>query len=706
MWSFWRRLLMLWIISGAIITAGPAKAYEALDPASTKQRAELLLGAPENNFYFEAKRLTTIVSDKLVPVEGPDFDVTPFRPKDEVGREKFLHKKLTEDQFKELEKTRMAPDSAAAVLIGKDLPPALREYTAGAVAYVQENFPDAASHFQAALEDNVSNPAYKVWANYMLGRAYMKLGDQDKAQPCFTAARDLVIAGAEDPMGLGVASLGEEARIYLNRAGGVLGEKDFQPDRPDRFQNLSRALKLYAEQAAAGCENGRDSLHILAKELVNQPSDFPLIQNDELARRLLVIYARTYSGPRGGVDNPEQYTTPVLSYFPSEDKDFAGPLASLAYDNGKPDLALSYAEQSPGAFSTWVKAKLALAKRNFEVAAHLYDQAHNQTLNEVDHSSIDPNEATFEGERATLALARGQFLDALKGFYPIDYVWDTNYLAERVLTVDELKSFVDNQLPQSINEKRAPLGNEEQEKARTQAISLSADELRSVLARRLMRVGRSHEALPYYTRTNVPAQEYVHWLDMEKSSSSLKKAEAFYRAAALERHFGEDLLGRSSPSNTENDTMENGGDTKDAAFITQDERDRLKASLAEAPVIDSFRTLAATHAGEAANYLPQKSQAFAAVLCRASNWTHPESDQGRTFYARYVKEGAIVHWATHFGHRCPEPDFTQTRYFGIKHVLHNIHKKIDEHKITIGAGILGVLLAGFLIRRRAGRTVL
>ncbi|HLN25373.1 MAG TPA: hypothetical protein VK558_15485, partial [Patescibacteria group bacterium] len=44
---------------------------------------------------------------------------------------------------------------------------------------------------------------------------------------------------------------------------------------------------------------------------------------------------------------------------------------------------------------------------------------------------------------------------------------------------------------------------------------------------------------------------------------------------------------------------------------------------------------------------------------KATGWvlSRENGQAAQTIYHRYVKQGALVPWATHFGHDCPEPDF-------------------------------------------------
>ena len=51
----------------------------------------------------------------------------------------------------------------------------------------------------------------------------------------------------------------------------------------------------------------------------------------------------------------------------------------------------------------------------------------------------------IQGDRGVVALARGEYVEALNTLYPVaqTYWGDVAYICERVLTLDELKDFVD-----------------------------------------------------------------------------------------------------------------------------------------------------------------------------------------------------------------------------------------------------------------------
>ena len=294
-------------------------------PSPLDQREAILAAPPVNGFAFEVQKFAETPSDKFIPVEGEEFVDRTFLAKDELARQKFERENLNSAQISSLESACAATTGDTAYAAGATLPPIVRAYTAGAVAFRNNDFQNATNRF-AEAQAAEGPPTYKVWATYMLGRTYTKLGDADKARGFFLATRDMVQKGAPDPLGLAVASFGEEARTYLDQAGGVLNEKNFKPDQPNRLQKFHEAVRLYALQARANSRNGLDSLHILGKDIKNVPTDYTLLMQDELDRRLFLAYARGYSG---GIEARKEFLTSLLPLFPDPDKDIADQLPGI-----------------------------------------------------------------------------------------------------------------------------------------------------------------------------------------------------------------------------------------------------------------------------------------------------------------------------------------------------------------------------------------
>jgi hypothetical protein len=98
-------------------------------------------------------------------------------------------------------------------------------------------------------------------------------------------------------------------------------------------------------------------------------------------------------------------------------------------------------------------------------------------------------------------------------------------------------------------------------------------------------------------------------------------------------------------------------------WTSDGERVRVAASRAQPLQRFHYRMVAAGHAGKAADMLPPRSQAFAAVLCEATHWLiDREPEHAQSIYKRYLREGPWVPWGEDFGRDCPAPDFAKVEH--------------------------------------------
>ena len=270
----------------------------------------------------------------------------------------------------------------------------------------------------------------------------------------------------------------------------------------------------------------------------------------------------------------------------------------------------------------------------------------------------DDNEPGVQGKSGIVELARGEYVDALDKLYPVapTYWGDVAHIAERVLTVDELKNFVD------ANAAAMPF--------KSAAVSAGLPpraRLRDLLARRLMREGRYDEALDYFydPGTRKIAAAYADALhEADSDWGRVDRAEALFRAASLARNSGIDIMGTETPPDVdawEGDFDIGFGQAEvKGPFTTPGERARFAASKPKPDLRFHYRYVAADEANSAADLLPPRSQAFAVVLCDASLWmaeTPGENPRVHAIYRRYLKQGAYVRWGKDFGVKCPAPDF-------------------------------------------------
>ena len=217
-----------------------------------------------------------------------------------------------------------------------------------------------------------------------------------------------------------------------------------------------------------------------------------------------------------------------------------------------------------------------------------------------------------------------------------------------------------------------------------------------LLALRLVRVGRTSEALAYFPqrptgakpderdldRADVEdAREYLALVEaarppwIEWPWQRVARAEVLFKLARMTRVQGMGLMGTEGPPDETvmygafpdgiGQTSPNGMDTSPSPLLGPDEASRFAAS---APKPDSrfhYRSIAAGRALAAADLLPQRSQAYAATLCWAARYAISSRDEKKAWaiYRRYVSTGAYQPWAKDFGGTCPPPDFESAKTF-------------------------------------------
>lgn len=733
------------LATGAL-ACGPFFPWQLLD-----NRAQTLKATPVNSFAYEAKTLMPAPKDKLKPVETSDYswasqagDQNAEGTPRELGAAETAG--LTANQVAMLRDMRTAASGPEALVKGQGLPPAILHYTAGAVAWHKGDLAFAKTQFETVYTMPEKQRAPRiVWAAYMLGRVGAASNDPAMVRRGFEMARVFAANGAPDPLGLAVASFGEQARVHLNAAEALLAQSPSTvtvpgSDTPDseaaKFSGhllpqgaaaafrseIAEAIRLYGEQAAHGSDSGVQSLRIVAEFLLDRPDRIAAAAASPLAERVMVAYAlrlggnntiditHWYANP-GDADSATAPQRPALTALLAALKTQPHPagadrIAALCYDRADWACAAGFAAKANSPLAAWVQAKLATQKGDLAGAAKFYAAAVHGFP--TDASLEESSRKQVLGESGVVALARGDYVDALAKLWPVSgtYWSDVAYLAERVLTVDELKGFVDAHVPPGKMPKTdgwiyaygAPFD--------------SRVTLRDLLARRLMRAGRYDEAFGYFgdDKVRAAAKTYAAALNDGKHKwGKVDRAEALFTAATIARKQGMEILGTEGPP----DSYYTLGSFEDGLgrselkgpFITPGERERFKASNAVPPVRYHYRIVAANLAGTAADLVPEKSQAFAALLCHAVAWSSHDEDRAKALYQRYVKHGARVPFAKAFGSTCPAPDFQGAIAMERKLMLRDARRYVSRNRWwfagggTAGLALIGALIA-LLIRRR------
>jgi hypothetical protein len=801
----WNRNGVLFVCVVAAITAGAVWACGPDFPSQLLDHRDATLKAsPQNSFAWEAAHLLP-ATDKL---QAHESDASPYdapKPADDAASQG-----LTPAQWQRVLTLRQSADGSKAYDDGKDLPEDLRLYVAGAVDYAAANRacaaastpaeattaaapaqttaitacdkPDAAkmdiaiASFEKVLALPPDQATLRsVWAAYSLGRIHAQRAnavvndaaafkrERDAAAKAFQLARARAVAGAADTQGLAVSSFGEEARLYLYNGKQQCSWANLYVSDNDcgagiAAADLKHAIALYAAQAGHGSDSAVQSLATLADNVLRDDDRAAALVDGPLSQRLLVAYALARVGD--GVDSdasatpaakPNPVLTALVQAIEKQGLDRvagADRLAALAYRSGRYDLAATLAATAPGPLASWVDAKLALHKGDLAAAAAAYANAAKAfPASDDPKAAIEPgNVRLIGGEQGVLALARGEYVEAMAHLYAtanrvggngntytdedggIGYGNDTFYVAERVLTIDELKAFVD------AHAAATPAPAPSKDKDYRYGQGALADNLRWLLARRLMRAKRYDEAQAYFPASGDPrfgnvdlrakASEYASDLHRADSAwTDIGKAQARYAAAVIARENGMELLGfEQGPDYADNGGEFQGGSGHSAVdlqqtFVTGGERQRFADSAATLNWRFHYRYIAADEAVAAADLLPPRSQAFAAVLCKAASWmregppdyddhyqgygdskpTGPSEAQRRveTYYQRYVKQGAYVEWNDNFGADCEAPDFDRARQL-LRHQRIVKARHFVRHWLPYEIAVFVLLLAGLV----------
>lgn len=710
-----RRTLLALCVAAIISPAhacGPDFAPELLS-----DRAATMANLPAGMFFFETTRLVK-PQDTLRAAEPEPWSENPVSPEG---------KGLSEAQRAQVEAIRNSGQAADVYTLGADLPPEVQYYLSGALAFHADNPGLARAEFERILELPAAERQLRgVWAAFMLGRLSLIDGDMDTARQYFQQARELHAGGAPDPAGLAIGSWGALSQVLLA-----------QGDYPG-------AIAGYAEQAARGDQGGSASLLIVARRLLRDRDALNTHIGDPLVQQLVSsfaysqrgFYVETYWDDEGNEvpvesDNPPpapgtEIDLIVAAVDQAGLSNFAGAdrLAAAAYGAGRYELAERFLKLAQGPLASWVDAKMKLragdqAGAAASLAAASKAFAPDETWrseNGYDSWPLVP-QCRVAGEEAVLKLARGEYVAAAEDLFRagLTYWNDLAYVAERVLTVDELAALTTRIAPAFSAPDAVKSENYEGWPLHDTNIN---NKLRYLTARRLLRAGKPNEAIALFDDATLKqqAQTYADALGAAQSGDFLKRARKLSEAADMARRSGMELLGfegdpdysvysgsfdLNDPTSWDDNYQPIFNPRKDRLptppFVGPDEPARLAQSVAQPLERFHYRHVAAKLAQDAAALVPPRSQAYAALMCKATSYVvHRAPASAEAIYREYLDKGPYVPWGRAFGtgdsygSACPAPDFDKAQ------AQLDAARRAKLKRIAKYAGppVLGVLLLG------------
>jgi hypothetical protein len=690
----------------SLLAAGLALACGFDFPQMMLERREQNLGAldPSDWLSIQLAELVPKAADSLRANESDDLatEVVERRDLDAAGQAL-------------LEAMRASADGASAYAAGDGLPEAVRLYVAGAVEFklAQARAGDSTGpsvHHAAALSwfkrvlqlPQAQRSPRATWATYMAGRAEARSADPAAAARYFQQVRELATQGMPDPLGLAVASYGEEARIALQ-----VGE-------------VPHAVELYLEQAARGSSMALSSLREISDRLARDP-DLTLRHVKDVRIQKLWLSGIVAPGFDGYFYGGGDATGPRNAWSQRIDAVVAGidrgtfpeldRLAAIAYATGRFDLAGSLATGIATPLASVVRAKLALRAGNRQEAAKEFAAAIGRRKDAGAQSGR--SELVWSrllAENGVLAMSRSDYASALQSLMEAgsEHWLDAAYVAERVMSLDELTDFARQHVPATT----APDPRVSADPYWHQYFGRPPDParaLRLLLARRQMREQRFDEALENFSNNDVAldkehpslaamAAEYAAAIrDSTRRWSRIGRAEGLFEAASLAKQFGMELLGHELAPDfaTFDGAFTLDADNKPDSYTSANEVVRITANPPPATRFH-YRIVAFDLAQRSADNLPPRSQAFAAVLCANLRWARQRDDMERatTLYQRYVREAAYVPWSRQFGGRCEAPDFRRATAMLWRSRLDATRVALRPYRIALAVMAAVVLLAG------------
>ncbi len=525
-------------------------------------------------------------------------------------------------------------------------------YADGAAAFHAGDRARATSAFTALL--GLPGPMRRqlsTSAAYSLGRLHV----DDHGRGSYRRVRALVAAGFVDPDGLAAASLRNEA---------VLTDE------------VSAEVELGAQRAALGHRDAKDRLLAIVRAAIREGTEDALLAT-ATGQRLIAAYLYARSAELTEGETARVWAAlGRLPHVAGADR-----LAAARYRQGDwagATTLVALGDDTP--LARWVRAKLAARTGDVAAAADLACSAAEALPITTDCPDFVCGDY-LPRDRALVECA-GYELSAERAPSAMRHAWaarrsyrDALYIAERVLTLAELRGFLDELFAHGFPHDPGDLYWD----------YVSIEELRTMYGRRLMRAGRSAEALPWLRLADIPsAVTFADALDRAERGDRFAQAEALFRASMIARTAGMEILGTAhgpdwaiEDGGYDVDTYTDGPDTGRAGYqppwdaetedtapprerspwVGADERARVDASAPSDERRFHYRYRAVELARAALERVPTWTQAHDAIACWVDQYP-----QGQSSEYLYALRDHVIAGAAFPDEGCPDPDFAAARH--------------------------------------------
>ena len=519
------------------------------------------------------------------------------------------------------------------------LPGEFMDYLRGAISFHLGETGKAIDAWLDLLNRPVQERLYRsTWAAFMIGKTLLE-EEPAEAIEWFQIVRQLAEEGFVDSLGLASSSLGWEAQAAL------------------KLDQYDQAIELYVAQIATGDPTATLSLQVAAgRALGAKPEILEEIARSATARKVITAFVISHGGPFHSNPRPE-VARKWLAAVEAANVDVveeADRLALASYQIGEMDIAQRWLDVAPQdtTMSRWVRSKLLLragkipeAAEQLAPIASLFPPAQRPRSG---YQRAEAIEIRVRGELGVLHLARRQYIEALDVLLQGGYWEDAAYVAERVLTPDELIEYVNLKWPPL---EQTDISEEDYGIIyRANNPNWFRIRIRYLLARRLARIRRWDEARAYYpAKWQVRFDVYIQAIQEGENEymSSRGRAAALWKAACITRYEGMELLGtevepdwfvyNGSFERTPASQIRGLPGTAKLVPSTVDEQQRLQQNFVPEERFH-YRYTAVDHAWRAAELMPDNSDETARVLCIAGSWLKIRDPQAADrFYKTLVR---------------------------------------------------------------------
>jgi hypothetical protein len=670
-------------------------------------------GSPEFYWGLEVRRIARefhppeklVVSDKPKPKsdeetsdnsssqDTEEADVKDFEAALKEGRIKPPDPAKAKQQHKDARDviaTLYGTQTKANPTLAPEFDSEFADYHRGASAYLNKQWDEARKAWESLLKRPEQDRHYRtVWAAFMLGKLGLKTSDYQSAAQWFQRTRELAKTGFVDSLGLAAESYGWEGRsewkqehpekaaplfltqLALGDASAVVSLKALIPDR-DPIEGM---LNYGPQSDERNSWNDQQKREQEQKEISKLKT---AAQNPLLGRLVTVHILATAISPdyyaedakAAAVNRCARWLTIIKQANPGRIED-AEYLGWVAYNSGDYKGAGHWLELSKGdsGAALWLRAKLQRRSGKLADAANTMAKAweslrSSPAYNEPEglHEQMGVYESFPEGQHwgwgqsasgdlGGLRLARGDFVQSLDTLLK-GHLWnDAAFVAERVLTTNELKQYVDAQPPTEP----AKEGEDYNKK------------LKYLLGRRLVREDRYAEAGQYLSPPyDKILEKYVKALKdgANEKLSKTDRAHAWFTAAWIARYDGMELMGTEVAPDAYAESGEfelpdlakqrrtgvyqrvsydkDGNEKKQNLPVvlkaSAKEIQRLTANKINPDTRFHYRVVAGALAIKAAALLPNDSEELADVVNQAGFWVKDRDEKAGNRYYQIIEQ--------------------------------------------------------------------